>query len=361
MTESDVGRSQQSSGAKTKYRRALTSLVALRHGRPGSKLRCIVVAGDYGTGTVVRLIAELLSEAGKDVVEITPESSDARYQHDMRVFQRELAEAQMAKAHYVVIEVTQSFINMMAHMTIRLDTVVALTDCPAARELIKQPLKHVVAPCGMEVPGVEVHNVMTFGRDEQADMRAQQLKQYRKGTEVTYSIDQHDEVMVATHLLGWRNAGLVAAALAVAYVLGVKPEDFGEAVANVESIPGNLQYLDAPHLAFSVITDSGMTPVVIENSLETARAIARRRVIVGLAASVDNERLAQYKKDIDRLIYVGETDLAGVTRVHDADEAALVAMRAAKQDDLVLLLGSAFVERDADGHTVAERMAGIDA
>lgn len=343
------------------YKRTITKAAELRYGHPGRRVHIIAVIGKTGKSTTTRLIAELLRESGKEVLEMMAASDSAHsFESNVMLLQKLLTGAVKQRFEYVVIEVHKEMVSSGAVALLDPTTLVVTSECPELNALLELPLQHAIVPAYLPVPtNIEPHHVMTFGHEDSADMRIRGVKLFRKGTEISFVVDQHNDLNIATHLIGYANARNVAAALATAYVLGIEVETFADGVARTEGVDGNYSYLpmDSP---YRVVIDQGGTSDALAELLDTARELAKRRLIVALDTTVTTDELAELQKKTDRLIAVtNETVPTGVEQAGDHEEAAFVAVRGAKTDDLVLLVGRRYGEQDAEGrYTIAQSVGG---
>ncbi|MGB2787083.1 MAG: Mur ligase family protein [Candidatus Saccharimonadaceae bacterium] len=346
------------SDTKQVVKKAKTHLASMRYGNPGRKVRIIIVTGEAGKTTTVRLIAELLREANFKVLEMVAARDGKRtFETEPGLLHRELREASRQSYDYVIIEAHESFLDGPILETIDVDTVVATTDNLQLSEILKWPIHHAILPHGLDVPtGMEHHNVMTFGTDEASDMKIADIKIFRRGLEMTIVIDQHTKIEIASYLVGTTNALNVAAALATAYVLGVDVSHFAEGVARVEMVQGNYNYIDTS-APYTVVVDSGSL-VSLENLIETSRQLAKRRLLVSLARDIADDQLINLAKLADRIVTITDSALKEVDKVADHEEAAYIVLRGAKKDDLVVLIGPQYVESDEQGQTKAQKLVG---
>ncbi len=337
-----------------------SKLASLRYGRSAHDTRIIAVTGVHGKSTVVRLVAELLRESGASVVEMmAAPNADHSFETDPFLLHRRLADASHQKYDYVVLEVHQALVASYVVPTLVIDTLVATSDSPELAALSTVPVRRAVLPCGLTPPeGVQYHNVMTFGADSAADMKIVETKLYRKGTELSLVIDQHNEITVASYLIGHGNAANIAAALATAYVLGVDVSVFAEGVARVERVAGNYDYLStgAP---YAIAVDRGSHFEAVKQLLESARQIAKRRLIVATDMPLSIDEMADLLPYVDRLIAVADEAPVAVDTVKDHEEAALLAARSARKDDLVLLVGPRFATYADSGRPNIETIIGV--
>lgn len=352
-------RKQTNESRSVRIAKLRSRLASLRYGGGLRDTKIIAVTGHHGKSTVVKLIAELLRESGVSVVEMmaAPDAGHS-FETDPFLLHRRLADISRQKYDYVVLEVHAALIASHIAPTLVIDTLVATSDSPELAALSAGQVRRSVLPHGLTAPdGVQYHNVMTFGTDPKADMKIVDTRLYRKGTEISFVIDQHTQLEIASYLIGHHNAANIAAALATVYVLGVDVSKFAEGVARVERVEGNYDYLDtgAP---YTIAIDRGVSLESVRQLLESTRPIAKRRLIVAVDVPLTHEELAQVAESVDRLIAVGETAPVGVDTVKDHEEAALLAVRGARKDDAVLLVGRRFAAYTDDGRPTIEMIIG---
>ena len=343
-----------------KAARLRSKIASLRYGRGSQSAKIIAVTGAHGKSTVVKLIAEVLREGGLKVVEMVA-ASDAEhsFETDPFLLHRRLVDVSRQGYDYVVLEVHAALVASQAIPTVTIDTLVATGDSPELAAFSAVPVRRAVLPCGLQPPaGVEHHNLMTYGTQDDADMKIVARQLYRKGTELSLVIDQHTELEVASYLVGEANAINIATALATAYVIGVDIAKFAEGLARVERVMGNYDYL-ATGAPYAVAVDRGGTLEALPTLLESARQLAKRRLIVALDMPLTTEELARLYKHTDRLIAVADTTPVEVDQAADHEEAAFVAVRGAKRDDLVLLVGPRYAVYNEQGRPVIEGTIGV--
>ena len=329
------------------YKRGRARAISARYGNPADTVRVIAVTGVYGKTTTARLIAELLKEAGRKVeVRIGDESSD---ELDIAAaLQQDLKRAKQNETDFFILEVNAALVESGALSGVSVDTVVVTSQNNEATVLLEQVVNYAVVPDG-ELAGMLAlaeHQIMSFGEQANAEMKIDDITLYRKGTELKLTIDHHTPITVASHLVGRANAYNVAAAVATAYVLGVALDTVEEGVARLEAVKGNYEYLLDDH-PYVTVVDAASHDRSVELVLDSAKELAKRRMIVALAVKgLSNETLTHVKKQADRLIVVNATEGVpiGSESVSSIEEAWLIAQRAAKKDDTVLLLGKDFTK-----------------
>jgi len=229
--------------------------------------------------------------------------------------------------------------------TLSIDMSVITSPSEAADTLLAQPVDYLVVPSDFdrENSSVPAHQAISYGENVLADARIRSATYFKKGTEVELVVDHQTSLPLATYLVGVANTRNVAASVAAAYVLGIETEVFEEGIARLEAVRGNYMPIDTEK-PYTVAVDSAAHEVSYEFALETAKKFAKRRLIVACDETVSKigKQLAQ--EYADRVIVVGsdKDEVGGVTAAESAKSAAMVALRAAKKDDYVLLLGSTY-------------------
>jgi UDP-N-acetylmuramoyl-L-alanyl-D-glutamate--2,6-diaminopimelate ligase len=205
---------------------------------------------------------------------------------------------------------------------------------------------------------------INYGQHEAAEARIDRIQLYRKGTEADVVIDHQTHLELATALPGAFNVHNMTAATAVAYLLGVKLDDIQEGIANLEAVPGRFERA-VDGLDYDVIVDYAHTPDALEKLLDTARDIAKGRVILVFGACGDRDKTKRpimgeiaarkadrifltdeesYNEDPDAIrdmIREGIEKVGGatMTELPDRREAIERALGSAKKGDMVLITG----------------------
>jgi UDP-N-acetylmuramoyl-L-alanyl-D-glutamate--2,6-diaminopimelate ligase len=337
------------------YHKGRAKVVSARYGNPASTVRVIAVTGQYGKTTTTLLLRAILNEAGRKVAAYKL-STDEDVVSDL---QRQLKEAKRDAVEFFVVEVTPEFMASGALTGVVIDTVIATSESPEGDVLLAGDMNYAVIPDNYQAGLLEIaeHQVITFGEQETAEARINKMALYRKGTEVEMTIDHHTSLTVATHLVGKANAYNLAAAIASAYVLGIPFNTIEEGAASLEHVDANYEYVrgDRP---YAVVVDRASYDVSVKHVVESASELSKRRLIVALgAAELDDRTVQHVKKVADRLVLVSpeERALPGVEVVNSAEEAWHIAGRAAKLDDVVLLLGKEFAAKKDQFETLSEK------
>lgn len=175
------------------------------------------------------------------------------------------------------------------------------------------------------------------------------------------------EGRVETQLVGAFNLSNILAAAAVGVALGIPPPDIAAGIASVDGVPGRMERIEAGQ-EFLAIVDFAHTPNALEQTLRTAREMARGRVIVvfGSAGLRDREKRALMGRTAGELADVvivtaedprtenlediiaasaeaalatGKREGENLFRVPDRGEAILLACQMAHPGDLVIACG----------------------
>lgn len=379
---------------ESSYRRSRAKIVSSRYGDPSKNLRVIAVTGTNGKTTTACYINEILKQAKfktamftTAVIEMAGESQinnlNATVATTARM-QRFFRDAKRAGVDYVVLEVTSHSLDQykLAGVPIEVAVMTNLTQdhldyhktmesyASAKAKLFQLSPRYIVLNRDDEWfeyfdKFTAGEQKMTYGKHEEAEARVDKVKLYRKGTEVDIVIDHQTHLELATHLPGDFNAFNMAAATAVAYLLGIKLSDIQEGVANLESIPGRFERA-VEGLDYDVVVDYAHTPDALEKLLTTAKDIAKGRVILvfgacgdrdkskrpimgGIAAKLadrifltDEESYNEDPNDIRRMLYEGIETAGGgakTTEIADRREAIERALGSAQKGDIVLITG----------------------
>ena len=327
----------------TNYR---NRLAAARYGRPGRSLSIIAVSGRAGKTTTIRLLEEILKESGRSVASITDNSIV-----NANTLYETLAKLKSGGKSTIILEVHDQLIESGGLLGLPLDTLLIVNANEHSSKLLGLSPKHVVAPIDFVVPSgsVEPYQQIHFGEDDAVDARIDSMKLYRFGTELAMTIDHQTKLEVATHLAGRANALNLAAAVAAAYVTGTALDAVQEGVADMES-PEGVFLWQRTNQPYEIVQDNATWDESIHLAVESAKQLAKRRLIVALDNAPSSDTLQFMKSQADRLFIVGEAvEAIDADVVTTPEEALEKASRSAKRDDVVLLLGPSFVSLATQG------------
>lgn len=376
------------------YRKRRVKLLTARYGNPAKHLRVIAVTGTNGKTTTVSFLNEILKEAGyKTAMFSTAEVEIAGVKHvndlnrtvaltgDLMRFYRD---AKRARVDFVLIEATSHALQQhkLSTTPIEMAIMTNLTQdhldyhktmegyAEAKSILFKMKPKYIVL--NRDDSWFEYYDVfpagyqkITYGQSSEAEARIDNVKLYRKGTEVTMTIDHQTKLELATALPGEYNAYNLAAAVSAAYLLNVGIKDIVEGVANLEGIPGRFDRIEEDQ-PFDVIVDYAHTPDGYEKLLDTAKKITKNRVILVFGSCGDRDKAKRpimgeiaarkadrifltdeesYNEDPQQIrdqIFAGIEQAGGAAKtmeIADRKEAIKKALSVATKGDTVLITG----------------------
>lgn len=377
------------------YRKDRTRLLSARYGHPAKHLRVIAVTGTNGKTTTVNYLNEILKEAGYKTAMFstaTIEIAGDAKRNDLNAtvastarMQQFFLEAKRKKVDFVVMEFPSHAIHQhkLAGVPVEMAIMTNLTQdhldyhgtmeayAEVKSRLFANEPKYIVLNRDDEWfdyfdKFIASDQKITYGEHEEAEAHIDNVKLYRKGTEATVTIDHQTKLELATNLPGEFNVYNMTAAVAAAYLLGVKLTDIVEGVANLEAVPGRFERIDESQ-PYDVIVDYAHTPDGLEKLLTAARNITKRRVLLVFGACgdrdkakrpimgeiaarladriflTDEESYSEDPKQIREMIYKGIEDVKGgvmkTTEIEDRREAIAKALQVAGKGDIVLVTG----------------------
>lgn len=337
---------------------------SLRYGHPSRSLHIIIVTGAYGKTTTALLLANLLEAGGRSVAVFTDRLSRIKqetyqkdYRHSIAALHAALAAASKQRVDFAILEYSDVLSTPQNLASIEYNSVIATTTDSGTARLFSRELDYVVLPYSGNETSVAVapHQIVYFGEQLGADAMAKDIVLRRSGSELTILLDHHHAYPLASYLTGQANIANIAAAVAMAYVLGVDVDSFEEGVARLERVPGNYDRVstDGP---FTIILDSAKELVSRIEVLKSAKRLAKRRLLVVLDNSHDENLLEAAKSYADQVTVYGVSSIKGSYKLaRDRDDAIISTLRGARKDDTVLLLGKGFTSY-ADGTSTYEIM-----
>jgi len=382
-------------GLEEGYRKTRARVVTTRYGHPAKHLKVIAVTGTNGKTTTVNFLNEILKEAGYKTAMFstaTIEVAGEAKRNDLNAtvstishMQRFFRDAKKARVHYVVMEFPSHAIHQhkLWGVPVEMAIMTNLTQDHLDYHGTMEAYAEVKGRLFASEPEYIVLNrddewydyfnqfpagaqKMTYGKHEDAEAHIDSVKLYRKGTEAKVTIDHQTKLELATNLPGEFNAYNMTAAVAGAYLLGVKLNDIVEGVANLESIPGRFDRV-VEGLPYDVIVDYAHTPDGYEKLLTAAREIAKNRVILVFGSCGDRDKAKRplmgeiaatradrifltdeesYNEDpqkIREMIFEGIERVKGgamkTTEIPDRREAIKKALSIATKGDIVLITG----------------------
>lgn len=314
-------------------RSALAHLSAAWHAFPSRKLRVIGVTGTDGKTTTCRLIASILESAGHQVGVISTIGAAIGDQEidtglhtttpDAPDVQRHLAQIVDAGAQYAVIEATSEGLAQRRLDAVEFDVAVVTNithehlyyhktwenyrDAKAMlfRSLAISYRKPRTAKVAVLNADDDVRGVFDYlraikadeqiiysveGTKQEAESRNSQFairsSQFIFARNIQYSprglrftvVTPYGELAIESPLIGRYNVSNILAAIGAGMARRVPFDALREGIARERGVIGRMEVLQSE--PFTVIVDFAHTPNALQNALETARALARNRVIV---------------------------------------------------------------------------------
>lgn len=376
------------------YRKRRVKLLTARYGNPAKHLRVIAVTGTNGKTTTVSYLNEILKEAGYKTAMFSTAQVEIAGKKMVNDLNRTVAltgdlmrfyrDAKRAGVDFVLIEATSHALHQhkLSTTPIEMAIMTNLTQdhldyhktmegyAEAKAILFKMKPKYIVL--NRDDAWYEYYDVfpagyqkITYGQSNEAEARIDNIKLYRKGTEVAMTIDHQTKLELATALPGEYNAYNLAAAVSAAYLLNVGIKDIVEGVANLEGIPGRFDRIEEGQ-PFDVIVDYAHTPDGYEKLLDTAKKITKNRVILVFGSCGDRDKAKRpimgqiAAKKADRIFLTDEESYnedpqqirdqvfegieqaggaAKTTEIADRKEAIKKALSVATKGDTVLITG----------------------
>lgn len=291
---------------------------------PSSRMKVIGVTGTNGKTTTTYLIERILLDQGKSAGLIgtiqrryagqtfpmsgtTPESLDLqRYLHEMIE----------ADANYCVMEVSSHALDQGRVKGTKFRTAVftnltqdhldyhnSMEEYRAAKGLLFSRLGNTYAsspeersyavlnaddPASAYFAKQTAAEIVTYGVDQEADVRASNIRITAKGT--TFHADTFlGNIDITLKMVGKFNVYNALAAMTVALLEGVSLQDIKSSLEAVPGVDGRVEAVDEGQ-SFAVIVDYAHTPDGLENVLNAVNEFARGRVICVFGCGGDRDR-----------------------------------------------------------------------
>lgn len=374
--------------------RALAMVADYYYGRPSRGLHLIGVTGTNGKTTITYLVQAIQEAAGVHtgligtmgmhymshfvpVDNTTPE---------VHLIHKNLAAMKNEGAASVVMETSSNAlydgrvrgcdfnVGIFTNLTEdHLDLHGTMKDYMYAKSLLFSQLGNTYDPDRIKVAVLNVDDkvsavyrhmtaaaVITYGIDNEADFRAEDIRITPVGTTFTL-VAEGKRYFVQMKLIGKFSVYNVLAALAACSVKHLDMVKMIEAVENVSGVPGRFETVHAGQ-DFTVIVDYSHTPDSLENALTTIKEFAKKRIITVVGCGGDRERgkrpvMAKIAVDYsDQVILTSDNPRtedpneilremeAGVTgrdyrKIVDRREAIRYAVQHAETGDIILIAG----------------------
>ncbi len=217
--------------------------------------------------------------------------------------------------------------------------------------------------------------VVTYGIDQEADVRAENIHLTAKGTEFVLSTFR-GQINVSLQLVGKFNIYNALAAASVALLEGIPLEDIKKSLETVSGVSGRFERVQAGQ-PYTVLVDYSHTPDSLENALMTIREFGSQRVICVVGCGGDRDRskrpimaqIAEKYSDLtiltsdnprtespeailaDMVEGIKDKDPSRYVVITDREEAIQYAIHQAQEDDVILIAGK--------GHETYQEINGV--
>lgn len=289
---------------------------------PSRKLRMIGVTGTNGKTTTTYLLKSILQEAGYQVGvigtiqnsigdRIVPSKNTTPDVIDLQSLLAEMVDQSM---DYVVMEVSSHAlalervvgcefdVGIFTNMTRdHLDFHMTFENYLAAKAKLFQSLsaadnqkdkKTAIINIDDEAATAIVANTactaITYGIHGNGDLKAEETDIQANGTAFSI-VGSFGTMDLKLKITGLFNVYNVLSAVGAALAEGINPAMIKNALEKFQSVPGRFELVNAGQ-DFSVIVDYAHTPDGLENILQTAQQIARKRIIVVFGCGGDRDR-----------------------------------------------------------------------
>lgn len=130
--------------------------------------------------------------------------------------------------------------------------------------------------------------VITYGIDEEADVRASGIRNTAQGT--TFHVRTfRGDAEISLQLAGKFNIYNALAAIAAVLIEGVELHEAKETLERLTGVPGRVEKVDAGQ-SFTVIVDYAHTPDGLQNVLKAIKEFAKQRIICVFGCGGDRDR-----------------------------------------------------------------------
>jgi UDP-N-acetylmuramoyl-L-alanyl-D-glutamate--2,6-diaminopimelate ligase len=292
------------------------------YGHPSQALKVIGITGTNGKTTTAHLIDTLLRDAGHRAdlmgtiaMRIGEETIPAKNTtQEALELHRNLRRMADGGADYAVMEVSSHALVLGRDKGVRYKTAVftnltqdhldfhkTMDEYKAAKGLLFARLGNTYAgvdsqvailnaddPASADYAALTSAEVITYGIDAQADVRATDVRVHTGGTSMnvqTYVGEQAFELK----LVGKFNVYNTLAAIAVGLVEGLSLAQMAASLANIPGVNGRFEPVVAGQ-PFLCIVDYAHTPDSLENVLQTIEGFADGRIITVFGCGGDRDR-----------------------------------------------------------------------
>ena len=297
-------------------RRALARLSAAFFRHPSRELQLVGITGTNGKTTTAYLISALFESAGihcgmlgtvvyrvgleeRTATRTTPEAAD------LQQMLREMVEAgcgacaMEVSSHALAqqrVDDLRFGVGVFTNLTRdHLDFHGDMESYFAAKrrlfELLPDDGTAVVNtddPRGSALAGLRERS-MTYAVDRPADVYPTKLSYSLRGVAFE-AMTKAGPLQVHTRLVGRPNVYNALAAIGAGLAAGLEPSAIARGLNELDGVPGRFQVVSVDHDDITVVVDYAHTDDALKNLLETARPLARQRLITVFGAGGERDR-----------------------------------------------------------------------
>ncbi|WP_019120704.1 UDP-N-acetylmuramoyl-L-alanyl-D-glutamate--2,6-diaminopimelate ligase [Brevibacillus massiliensis] len=303
-------------------RRAAAMIADKFYGSPTAALKVIGVTGTNGKTTTTHLLDHILRHRQKRtgligtihmrIGDVSEELKNTT--PDALFLQKSFRRMLDAHTEYAIMEVSSHALDMGRVWGVDFHTAVftnltqdhldyhqTMEKYAAAKSLLfaqlgnryrhdspKTAVLNADDPVSAQFARATAARVLTYGIDQPADVRAEEIKLTSGGVSFTARTFAGD-VKLCLRLMGKFNVYNALAALTAALVEGISLADIKEALEAVEGVSGRFEAVKAGQ-DFTVLVDYSHTPDSLENALTTIKEFARGRVFCVVGCGGDRDR-----------------------------------------------------------------------
>ncbi len=297
-------------------RRALAIVADAWYRHPSRDMRVVGITGTNGKTTTAYLLSSIFEAAGipcgilgtvvyrigtedREATRTTPEAPDVQH------LLREMADrgsgacAMEVSSHALALHRVDGmrfaaaiFTNLTRdHLDFHGDMESYFAAKRRLFELLEDDAPAIVNlddPRGATLTGL-VRRPVTYGIRQPADVTPGPLSVGLDGLRFEVRTPQH-RLQIVSPLVGRPNAYNILAAVAVATALGLPFDAIERGVRALERVPGRFQVVSDPADDLTVVVDYAHTDDALRNLLETARSLARGRLITVFGCGGNRDR-----------------------------------------------------------------------
>jgi UDP-N-acetylmuramoyl-L-alanyl-D-glutamate--2,6-diaminopimelate ligase len=378
--------------AEESYRKSRVYAMQARHGFPAKNLRVIAVTGTNGKTTTCNYINEMLKANGLNTALFTTAVIEVNGKRTINKTHRTvpltaqlvsfLKQARDGKIDYLILEVTSQALDQhkLIGIPVEIAVMTNLTQdhldyhktmqayAAAKARLFSNYMspKHCVLNADDKwfsyFRDQSVGRVMSYGQAESSKIRMSHLDLRADGSS-WHITEGSAEIDLQVAIPGEFNVYNATAAVCVGKLVGLNSDQLRKGMQAVKPVPGRMETIDEGQ-PYTVLVDYAHTPDALQNVLQAAHEITKRKVLVVFGATGDRDSAKRpimgevaakhadmifltddetYSEDGDviRAAVRSGIEKAGGTfkEIADREAAITAAFRAAKPGDVVILAG----------------------